>query len=283
VKKPGRSPPRPSPVDEAVQRARMALEARRPAEAEQMLRVALGHDARHAGALQLLGIALLTQGRAHEAAVPLEQAVREHADPVGETYLGIAQRQSGRVDAALDRLQRAAERQPPFGLAFHELGVLLFSQRRLAEAEAVLRRGLTVAPAMAELSIMLGGIHLDRGEREDAKLAFARALANAPGHPGAVFGMGTACMDNGEFTRAAERFRQILARDPGYAMARINLGNCLIELGQWDEGVDCLRTAVRAAPALYGKALRIVVSAGRGRFWLKPSAAAEFLGLSPRP
>ncbi len=283
MKKPGRSPPRPSPADEAVQQARMALEARRPDEAERMLRIALVHDPRHPGALQLLGIALLTQGRAHEAVVPLEQAVGGRADPVGETYLGIALRQNGRADAALEWLQRAAERQPPFGLAFHELGVLLFSQRRLAEAEAALRRGLTVAPAMVELSIVLGGIHLDRGEREDAKLAFARALANAPGHPGAMFGMGTACMDNGEFARGAERFRQVLARDPGYAMARLNLGNCLIELGQWDDGVDCLRTAVRATPQLYSKALKIVVNAGRGRFWLKPSAAAEFLGLSPRP
>jgi hypothetical protein len=34
---------------------------------------------------------------------------------------------------------------------------------------------------------------------------------------------------------------------------------------------------VRAAPHHYGKALKALVSASRGRFWMRPSAAAQFL------
>jgi len=40
---------------------------------------------------------------------------------------------------------------------------------------------------------------------------------------------------------------------------------------------------VQAAPHNYGSALRMLISAGRGRFWLKRSAAAECLGLNEKP
>ncbi len=142
--------------------------------------------------------------------------------------------------------------------------MLLFSLRRLDEAEAVLRRGLEVAPAMPELSLILGGIFLDRADRANAKIAFARVLAGAPGHPGALYGLGSALLGEGEFAAAAERFRQALARDPGYAQARLSLATCLLELGQWDEAVACLRAAVKAAPQFYAEALRTLVIAGRG-------------------
>jgi tetratricopeptide (TPR) repeat protein len=130
---------------------------------------------------------------------------------------------------------------------------------------------------MPEFSVVLGGIFLQRADRANARVAFARALANAPGHPKALCGFGTALMDDGEFAPAAERFRQALARDPGNAQAHLGLATCLLELGRWDEAVASFRAALSAAPQFYGAALRALVAAGRGQFWLKPSAAAEML------
>jgi tetratricopeptide (TPR) repeat protein len=264
-------------IEELLQQAATALRHGRHHDAERIARDALAQDSQHAGALHLLGLALLTQRRPREAVAPLEEAARRGADPVIETHLAIALRQAGRASDALKWLERATARQPAFPLAFHELGVLLFSLRRLDEAEVVLRRGLDAAPAVPELSVVLGGIFLDRADRANAKIAFARALANAPGHPNALCGLGTALMDDGEFAPAAERFRQALARDPTYTQARLNLGHCLLDLAQQDEAVACLRAAVKAAPQCYGTALRTLVTVGRGRFWLRPSAAAEFL------
>jgi hypothetical protein len=37
---------------------------------------------------------------------------------------------------------------------------------------------------------------------------------------------------------------------------------------------------VRASPQHFGKAVKALVSAGRGRFWIRPSAAAQFLNPS---
>jgi tetratricopeptide (TPR) repeat protein len=260
-----------------LQRALGALQQRRPAEAERLAGEVLARQPAHVGALHLVGLARLAQGRAQEALAPLRSAAAAGADAAIETHLAIALRQTGSAAEAVTLLERAVARQPPFLPAFHELGVLLFAQRRLDEAEAVLKRGLALAPAMAELAVVLGGIHLDRADRAKAKLVFARALANAPGHPGALFGLGNALMDEREFAPAAERFRQALACDPGYVQARLALATCLLELDRWDEAIESFRAAVKTAPHFYARALRALVTAGRGRFWLRPSVAAAML------
>jgi tetratricopeptide (TPR) repeat protein len=264
-------------IEDALRRGMMAIQQRRPDEAERIARDVLARQAQNVGGLHLIGLALLAQGRARDAVAPLETAARLSPVAIIETHLAIALRQCGRSAGAVTVLERAVTRRPAFPLAFHELGVLLFTQRRLAEAEAVLKRGLAAAPGMAELSVILGGILLDRADWKGAKDAFARVLASTPRHPSALFGLGTALMESGEFAAAAEQFRQALAVDPAYAQARLSLGSCLLELGQRDEGIACIRAAVKATPQLFAKALRTLVMAGRGQFWLKPSVAAEML------
>jgi tetratricopeptide (TPR) repeat protein len=252
-------------------------------EAERIAREILAKNPQQLEALQLLGALLMGQRRPREAIVPLEEAARHSANPELETHLAIALQEVGRTHEALAWLDRAIERQPAYARAFQELGNSLRAMRRYAEAEAVLKRGLEAAPTVAGLSLALGGVYLDRADAPGAKVAFARALSIVPGDADALVGFGIALQYEGDFARAAERFRRVLARDPGHHRARMNLGYCLIELGQLDEGIACLRAAVQAAPHNYGCALRMLIGAGRGRFWLKRSAAARCLGLNGKP
>ena len=62
--------------EDVLQRASMALNARRPQEAAQILRDVLRADPRNARALFILGAAQLTQGRVDDAIATLESAVR---------------------------------------------------------------------------------------------------------------------------------------------------------------------------------------------------------------
>jgi tetratricopeptide (TPR) repeat protein len=251
--------------------------------AERIARDVLAKNPQHLGALQLLGALLMGQKRPREAVVPLEEAARRSPNPELETHLAIALREIGRTDEALAWFYRAIERQPAYARAFQELGNLLRAMRSYVEAETVLKRGLEAAPTVAELSLALGGVYLDRADSPGAKVAFARALSIVPGNADALVGFGIALQYEGDFARAAERFRRVLARDPGHHRAQMNLGYCLIELGQHDEGIACLRAAVQAAPHNYGSALRMLIGAGRGRFWLNRSAAAVCLGLNGKP
>lgn len=263
--------------DDQLQRGMTALESGQPAEAETIARELLSKNARHAQALHLLGLTLIAQKRAREAVAPLEQAAEERADPTVETHLAMALRETGRTAEALIWLQRAAECEPTSAFACQQLGHLLRSMSRFVEAEAAIKRGLEVAPSSADLSALLGGVLLDRGDAANAKVAFARALANAPGHLGAMHGIGIALQYEGDFERAAEKFKQLLARDPGQVRAHLNLGYCLIEAGRPEEGIASLRAGVKAAPELYGNALKMLVGAGHGKFWLKRSEAARVL------
>jgi hypothetical protein len=61
-------------------------------------------------------------------------------------------------------------------------------------------------------------------------------------------------------------------------MARNNLGICLLEADQRDAGEAALRAVARAAPQMAGLAITSLAAASRGRFFLRPSAAAKFLG-----
>ena len=51
---------------------------------------------------------------------------------------------------------------------------------------------------------------------------------------------------------------------------------CLLELGDREAGYECFRAATRGDPQNYGNALSALVKSGRGRFWLKPSGAAQY-------
>jgi tetratricopeptide (TPR) repeat protein len=263
--------------DDALSRAVLALNSQRPNEAERIAGEVLKADPRHSRALHIFGCALLMQGRAEDAIAPLETAARGGRDPEIDTQLAMALRQTGRHEDAFSWLKRATKRRPPYAAAFRELGALLVSMERYDEAVEVLRSGLEVAPMMSQLSIQLGYALLSRGNCADAKSAFARALDISPGSADALFGMAKAHRDSGEARAAADYFRRYLMSEPGDQSAWLHLGHCLLELGQLDAGYECFRTVARGDPKRYGNALASLAASGRGRLWLKPSAAAQFL------
>lgn len=263
-------------IANALQQAAFALNNQRPAEAEQITAAVLKSQPRDARALQIFGCAVLMQGRAAEAIAPLESAARLGHDAEIDMQLAAALRQAGRVDDALSRLKRAVKRQPPNPKAFYELGNALASLKHLDEAAEIFARGRDIAPMAAEFSIQLGRVFMERRNFTDANQAFARALEISPASHDALFGLGRAHQGTGEHAKAADYFRRCLAikPDPG---TWLNLGRCLLRLGEFNEGYDCFRFAVRSDPKRYGNALGNLVKSGRGRFWLKPSAAARFL------
>ncbi len=67
----------PSPSELALQDATAAMQAGRPADAEQLAADVLKSNAGNLAAMQLLGTALLMQGRGKEAIAPLERAARQ--------------------------------------------------------------------------------------------------------------------------------------------------------------------------------------------------------------
>lgn len=273
-----KQPDRGTTIDKMLTEGAAALRSGRVSEAQGIARTLLAKHPRHPDALELLGMTLLAQDKPLEAIDPLRDAAQLRPGAVVETYLGKALRKSGRITDALAVLRQASERRPAVSETFFELGTLLYEQRHVAEAEAVLNRGMAIAPGW-ELSLILGTIFLDRLDLDNASSAFARVLAAAPGQPNALHGLGRLRMERGEFERALDKFREAAALYPSDARAQFMSASCLFELGRPGEAMESLRALLASTPQLFGGALKTCVEAGKGRFWLKPSAAAESLGL----
>jgi Tfp pilus assembly protein PilF len=224
----------------------------------------------------------LSQGRPQEALPPLEAAARGRHDAEINTHLAMALRQVGRHEDALARLKRATKRQPTYAPAFHELGCVLSEMERDAEAIEAFGRGVEIAPMMPAMSIQLGYAHLRCRDAVAARSAFARALDIVPNSPDALFGMAKSHQEVGESREAADFFRRFLVIRPNDAGAWITHGHCLLEQGDLDDGYACFRNAARGGPTRYARALGSLIASGHGRFWLKPSAAAQFMLGTPR-
>lgn len=271
------SPGRPNANDQALERASLALRMQRPGEAERIASEVLKANRGNARAAQLLGQALLMQNRGAEAIAPLEKAARRGEDPVVETLLGAAFALTERLDEALEQLRRATARRPPYPPAFLEHGIQLARAGRFEEAMAALESGLAFAPDAVDMQRELAALHLKRNDRIKAREILRRALKVAPDRPDLLSALAQVMLLDGEYASAAETFRRVVALRPGDAVARAELGRCQLEMGERDAGEASIRMATRERPELFGRAIMSLSVSSRGRFFLRPSAAAKFL------
>ena len=270
---------RPGSSSQLLESAALALRMQRPDEAERLAFGVLKSDRGNALAAQILGRALLMQNRADEAIVPLERAARRSDDPEIETLLAVALAAVGRGNDALDRLRRTIARRPPFLPAFLEYASQLGKIARVDEAIAVLESGLALTPDAVDLRTQLGYLHIKRNNRTEARAIFSQLLAAAPERYDVLVGLAKVMALDGEYAAAADLYRRALGMRPDDAVTRTNLGVCQLEMGEREAGEACLRAIAHGAPQLAGQALTSLAAASHGRFFLRPSAAAKFLGV----
>ncbi|HEY4328487.1 MAG TPA: tetratricopeptide repeat protein [Phycisphaerae bacterium] len=181
-------------LSQAFQLAAQRQAAGQLAEAERLCSLILQQDPRHAYALQLLGV--------------------------------IAG-QSGRVDLAIDLIQKAiAIHSGDFG--FHSnLAKFLIDAGHFAEARAAAGRAIELEPHIAEpyynQGIALQGLSLP----EDAIIAYRRAIELQPNHAQAHANLSNIYKDAGEISQAIDCLRQAVQHAPTLAAARSNLLYCL--------------------------------------------------------
>lgn len=265
-------------IEATLQRAANALQSGNAIEAERSAFELLTTNPGDPRAAHIYGHALYLQGRGHEAIAPLERAAQRSQNAVVETQLGMLLREAGRSDDALERFRHAVNRQPSFPPAFLEYGSLLLEMLRYDEAAEILERGRALAPDFAELLAHLGAAYAARGQRDKAEEAFAKAATSAPHDPDTMFKLACLMKNGCCFGQAVRLFRRLLDVDPNDNAARINLGICLLEIGETAAGFDELRAVGRADRKSFGYVLGAVSSAGKGRFWIKRTAAEKFFG-----
>jgi Tfp pilus assembly protein PilF len=125
----------------------------------------------------------------------------------------------------------------------------------------------------------LGYVHLNRNDRVAARDQFQQVRAAAPGRYDGMVGLANVLALDGEYAEAAALYRQALELQPDNALTRLSLGRCLLEMGERDAGETALRAAAGGSPERVWPAIVALAATPRGRVFLRPSAAARFLGV----
>jgi len=195
-----------------------------------------------AGAWVALGRARLQAGTdTTDAAAAFRRALMlSPGQPDAPRSLGFLARQRNQPVEAVRWFGRWHHLAPQDAESVKALTADLLTLGRLAEALAVLRRGLLRHSKDHELWINLGIAERRSGRLTEAAQAFRRAVRLKDTDTGALYNLGQTLRELGRKDDAAKVFERLLTLDPSHANARLNLGATLKERGEWQRAATIL-------------------------------------------
>jgi len=187
-------------LEESIERARAAYQAREFDNAAEAFKQALNHAPDHLPSLFGLGNSLLEAKRDAEALAPLERAL-EIAPGNADIHnsIGVLLRRLKRYAEAIPHLEAAAEAYPDQPGIATNLANAYRADHRLVEATEAYERALRQDDTFAEAYAGLGTTHRMAGRLEDAKLMLDRALTLNPNHADARFSRALVYLEQGNF------------------------------------------------------------------------------------
>ena len=182
----------------------------------------------------------LAEARARLQCVPLNEVFSGgYAAEASQAYrlLGVHESRTGRP-AAAEKAFRNALRLKPDEPQFHlDLAAVLFSARRLEEAELCARAAVTLAPKKAEARHALRNVLVARGQW-DLALAEAREAARlAPGTAQFHWALADLFERSGDLDEAEEALRAALKQAPEDVAAHMKLMEFLMRHGRKQEAM----------------------------------------------
>jgi tetratricopeptide (TPR) repeat protein len=125
---------------------------------------------------------------------------------------------------------------------------MLFKGNRLHEAKEAYGRICQIDKADAESWFMLGVIHGNLKNADEAMACFSKAIELRPDYALAHYNIGNLLYVQGKPEEAVKAFREAIRMDSQYAAAHGNLGYALLTLGRDDEALSCFREQARLNP-----------------------------------
>jgi len=176
------------------------------------------------------------------------QAAPDNADV--HYLLGSLLGMSGRLDEALEHLQRAVALDPAAGAARTDTGNVYRMQGRLEAAEAAYREAISVDAAFTDAHRNLGDLLNAQGRIDEAIECFATAATLSADDADAHFLLADLLSARGRHREAHRSYQAGLAISPGVAAAHNNLGASLRHLSRNQEARACFEEALRIDPDL---------------------------------
>jgi tetratricopeptide (TPR) repeat protein len=167
---------------------------------------------------------------------------------LGRNNLGNALAQKGRLDEAVEQLQKALELNPSFAEAHYNLGHVLVQKGQMDEAIAQYQKALELNPDYPDAHYNLGNVLVEKGQVDEAIAQYQKALQLNPNFVRAYNNLGFALFTKGQPDEAIAQYQKALGISPNFADAHYNLGVALVQRGQLDEAIAQFQEAVRLNP-----------------------------------
>jgi Tfp pilus assembly protein PilF len=151
--------------------------------------------------------------------------------------LGHQQIQSRQFAAAKDSLRKAIEYNPRLPQAHGTLAYLLHQvDGPQAEAEALYRSAIGLAPGLPHLHMNLGTLLLQQERFSEAEAAYANAVTLEPGKSEHWSNLGSVYLRTQRHADAEACLRQAITLDPASRLARFNLSYLQLRNQHFEEG-----------------------------------------------
>jgi tetratricopeptide (TPR) repeat protein len=175
-------------------------------------------------------------------------------------------RQSGMYTDIETLWRTTIAKNPNAFLAHNNLGNMLVSQGKTAEAIAQFQSAIEIKPDYAEAHYNLGLAFDRQGKPDEAIQQYEKALEINPDFAAAHNNLGTALLNQGRLKEASEQYHQAVNKDPALAEAHGNLGFLLSKQGRTAEAIKEYKKAIELNPKraeFYSNLGNVLASQGR--------------------
>lgn len=217
-------------------------------QAVELIRCALAIRSDQAQYHNVLGLALMSLGKADEAEAGFQRAIALDNAPEFHNNLGNLRKEQGRLDDAIAAYRQALKQNPRFADACYNLGNAHRAKHELEQAARCFRRVVNLDPAHGHAAAALGQV-LQMLKRPEEALPFLRkAVSLLPNHADLLCDEGDASSSLGHFQDAAAAYRRALQLDPKLARAWYSAGCAENSQKEYVAAVACFRKAVEVSP-----------------------------------
>jgi tetratricopeptide (TPR) repeat protein len=162
--------------------------------------------------------------------------------------LGLVYSRRGRLDAAIEEYKKALAFDSTYALAHNNLGNAYEKKGRLDEAFREYEKALALDPTLAKAYNNLGNIHQRTGLLDAAIVYYEKALALDPSLTYTHYNLGVSYEKKGRLDAAVGEYEETLRSDPTFALAHFRAGNIWDLKGDLKQAISYYEQAMTLDP-----------------------------------
>src|SRR4051812_3486856 len=210
------------------------------------------------GVIRVIAVIALSAGLVLGQAAPAN-------DPEAHYRAGDQMEKSGNLAGAEVEYRKSVELQVKNPSALGALAYLYSTQKRYPEAEAALRKFITVDPQNAKAHVQLGTVLLESNQNEAAIKELAAASGLAISDLALLRNVAELYATHSLYQQAAQQYSAVLRLNPKDADAHYGFGVVLMQLRRFDGAQSELQRAVTMQPEIKEAYGDLAVAAAENR------------------